>query len=1244
MANLFANVNDAKLIQNGAMNTKGSIAIAVRTDGLRGLKDITNNQYMIWFNPERGQYETTSIHFKGAPYVENSSYWPSMYFRSSNEGEDDMGRIAFGLHNDETTGKYNICRFYFYQRSYKSDTKERMVGTDSKGNTFYPSDIYALPKATPNMTDNQYYYILSSKSTSLADGHVLLGGDEVNNVKAYDIRVNYTAGTTTSTGKEELVIGNEKKSTEDKNTQGWITLCTDGSTHHSLKSLSCTSSRVSNLRDWGSDGYLVATTTENAVGGSNRPVYISNKGVVTAINSVGVVYGGTGATTLAKGRLLIGNDTDPIQTYDAHLNYEAGTTSTTGYEELVLGNSKSSTTAANTRGKLTLYTDGTRWNSINAETVSANRTTTLRDWGDNGYFVATTTTAAVGGTNRPIYISNKGVATAINTLSTAYGGTGVDSQTAKRLCYTSAAGNIVSGYHYADEDCVGIKYGADAPPTTLGVKGNITFTDSLNSTDTMYINTAKGKSLIFTQEIANTSNEMGRFNTYGGFSIGSTAYTSNTFKLYVAGNVRAEGGNISAYQESSATHIYAANSMASIGVCAGGTGNRGLYDRTADRYLLYCKPYVEDATEKQRMYTTVDYFYTKGIRPIDTNEWYLGTNTNVWGAVYSRRYRLYNGTDDQSYGYFSIEQIGSSTQNGVANLKLGNTVNSKSATGAMGQILLYGPGTTGGWILPPDDTTLTSNLNFCMPNTGGTFVTHETRGSAVGGSNRPVYIASTGRATAISSLGIAYGGTGATTASEAINALGGLEIISADTSSDDMDAYLKQGSHTKLYRTSSNTLNTPYKTTNVGYASALILSYASSTTYGKQVAFISGGTIYERYMRNGTISAWKKSSVYDGATIEGNAIVGGSDITSTYSLYIRQLIDEVEKSARMYWYSGNSFRINAASAETTFNYMQLNTASTTFGQPVAIGSGGTGATSKYNAVLNLLYNGSNSTTTTTDTPTYWSDKGYVYAYTGKTEVLQNQPTQYSFLQSFSIAGNLVSQIALSAGGTSMWIRGGSKTSDGQADVWKDWQLVLTTTKGTELNKNRMLWKNEDGNITATYHFVNSSQVSINSNSAPDSGYAFYVNGKTKMRGIDPVVVCVNTSTGHAIGTTTTPWLQTAARSHYISDGSASYGRYYVATNGTTDTIGLARIEVGNATASTNASNAYGMVRIYSQNTGYANIRATASTTTETTHYLPTAGGTLLNTNYIYGASGTTYGTVSQRDNATKVEGKIFFVI
>ena len=56
----------------------------------------------------------------------------------------------------------------------------------------------------------------------------------------------------------------------------------------------------------------------------------------------------------------------------------------------------------------------------------------------------------------------------------------------------------------------------------------------------------------------------------------------------------------------------------------------------------------------------------------------------------------------------------------------------------------------------------TTDGTFYFPNTGGTFVTHAERGTAVGSTYVPVYIESTGRATAISYVAVGAGGTGVT--------------------------------------------------------------------------------------------------------------------------------------------------------------------------------------------------------------------------------------------------------------------------------------------------------------------------------------------------------------------------------------------------------------------------------------------------------------------------------------------------
>lgn len=87
---------------------------------------------------------------------------------------------------------------------------------------------------------------------------------------------------------------------------------------------------------------------------------------------------------------------------------------------------------------------------------------------------------------------------------------------------------------------------------------------------------------------------------------------------------------------------------------------------------------------------------------------------------------------------------------------------------ASGQLELKSTGAANATIIGPGTAG-----TFYFPNTGGTFVTHAARGTAVGSATTaPVYIASTGQATAITSVDIAHGGTNATTAAAARTNLG----------------------------------------------------------------------------------------------------------------------------------------------------------------------------------------------------------------------------------------------------------------------------------------------------------------------------------------------------------------------------------------------------------------------------------------------------------------------------------------
>ena len=99
-------------------------------------------------------------------------------------------------------------------------------------------------------------------------------------------------------------------------------------------------------------------------------------------------------------------------------------------------------------------------------------------------------------------------------------------------------------------------------------------------------------------------------------------------------------------------------------------------------------------------------------------------------------------------------------------------------------------------------------------------------------------------------------------------------VIEAGAS--DMDTFLTQGKHFNFYRADENTLNTPFAAGLVTLTKSLILSYANSQTYGKQVAFINGGGIYERRVVDGEIKSWVKILNDAGGTINGDLTVHGN--------------------------------------------------------------------------------------------------------------------------------------------------------------------------------------------------------------------------------------------------------------------------------------------------------------------------------------------------------------------------------
>lgn len=166
---------------------------------------------------------------------------------------------------------------------------------------------------------------------------------------------------------------------------------------------------------------------------------------------------------------------------------------------------------------------------------------------------------------------------------------------------------------------------------------------------------------------------------------------------------------------------------------------------------------------------------------------------------------------------------------------------------------------------------------------------------------------------------------------EQINAFPYTDARSADF---DMTAILQGGVHQGLYKVNQDTLGTPYKQGITSYSVSLILSYANSTTYGFQLAFIQGGTnpIAYRRFADGVLSDWtfsflpttggtltgnlfinkdsapqikltNLSSSRMGYIMEGNdnylSIINKKDDNNQQSLYIKQESDSINEAVRI---------------------------------------------------------------------------------------------------------------------------------------------------------------------------------------------------------------------------------------------------------------------------------------------------------------------------------------------------------
>ena len=327
---------------------------------------------------------------------------------SDNASSTSTWRSVWMSYNDGTTGRPALSSVLQYQTSSNTLKSSHFLAEHITNGKNEFQIKYGSTHDVSFMigNGNKNYGIWDAKGGATGTGQWMIFADENHNVT-----VNGNATSATKATQDES--GNNIK------TNYASSLSVDGTTF-TLKSKS------------GASLSTIALTSDNI------PSLNASK-ITDGI--LPVARGGTGETSFSAGYLLYTPTTGSIKsTKFMHLNYKAGTTSTLGYEELILGNTTTEGTADNAFGRIGFYSAKTKGSYITA----AN--TTNSSWYDHvlpasaGWLVtggsydrATGAATGVGSDTIPVYVSTAGRATAITKVDVAHGGTGATSFTANSL-------------------------------------------------------------------------------------------------------------------------------------------------------------------------------------------------------------------------------------------------------------------------------------------------------------------------------------------------------------------------------------------------------------------------------------------------------------------------------------------------------------------------------------------------------------------------------------------------------------------------------------------------------------------------------------------------------------------------------------------------------------------------------------------------------------------------------------------
>ena len=433
------------ILQDTASGTtptrKFSLCFSTSSNDKFGMYNYTNSKWMLYSDTSGNAVfnGTASVATKVSITEESSTTEVSrrLVISPVTAGDNtlytnNMGALLVGKKGTDSVTGYNFIRLGNDTATGTADNTEgyiRLYGTGSKYTNIKASNASAnrtitFPDATGTValtSDLDNYLPLNGNAATATQVYVTKVNDATQyypvfsaigsgnaNLKNTDqgFSITQKVGTASDKGWIELHIGNSTASGTANNRQGWIKLYGPKAYGTEISNLQETTNNFAYLPNYNGTMYFAHTGNANAVGSDTTPAYVAANGRLTECTNntaIKVKISATAPTSATNRRIVLtSNDTGDSQTLynnanGAMIQILTGTTSTDGYNTLILGNSTASGTASNAYGGVRLYGTGTTYSTLRSPNVSSSRTVYI-------YKISGGTAEPSGGENGDIYI------------------------------------------------------------------------------------------------------------------------------------------------------------------------------------------------------------------------------------------------------------------------------------------------------------------------------------------------------------------------------------------------------------------------------------------------------------------------------------------------------------------------------------------------------------------------------------------------------------------------------------------------------------------------------------------------------------------------------------------------------------------------------------------------------------------------------------------------------------------------